>query len=232
MKIEILFPEMCNLFGDLKSMDYLSLCLPDAEFVRTSYMSEPLFATETPSLIYMGPMTESAQEKVIQKLLPYKDRIVELIDNGALFLFTGNAVEVLGKYIENDDNTKINALDIFPFYAKRKMMNRHNSNFIGTFEDETIIGFKSQFSMAYPTEDIPALMSTQKGVGLNENSKQEGIRKNFFFATYILGPMLILNPAFTKKLIGFMGVQNPTLAFEDDVFSAYKAFLNDFNAKA
>ena len=75
MKIEILFPEYCNLFGDYGNMMYLKACLPDAEFIETSMNSEPLFVTEKPNLIYMGPMTERVQEKVIRKLMPYKERI-------------------------------------------------------------------------------------------------------------------------------------------------------------
>ena len=35
MKIEILFPEFCNLFGDTYNMIYLEKTLPDAEFIRT-----------------------------------------------------------------------------------------------------------------------------------------------------------------------------------------------------
>ena len=33
MKIEILYPELCTLYGDKGNMQYLKLCLPDAEFV-------------------------------------------------------------------------------------------------------------------------------------------------------------------------------------------------------
>ena len=36
MKIEILFPEFCNLFGDTYNMIYLEKTLPDAEFIRRS----------------------------------------------------------------------------------------------------------------------------------------------------------------------------------------------------
>ena len=46
MKIEILFPEFCNLYGDLANMDYLRRCLPQAEFVETSLQEEPLLARE------------------------------------------------------------------------------------------------------------------------------------------------------------------------------------------
>ena len=37
MKIEILFPEYCNLFGDYGNMMYLKACLPDAEICRDIY---------------------------------------------------------------------------------------------------------------------------------------------------------------------------------------------------
>ncbi len=231
MKIEVLFPEMCNLFGDLKCMDYLALCLPEAEFVHTSYTAEPLFVRETPNLIYMGPMSESAQEKVIHKLTPYKARLNELIENGAVFFFTGNALEVMGRYIEKDSGERIEALDLLPLWAKRDMMHRHNSMAIGKYEGETVIGFKSQFTMAYTdTQDYPFL-TLEKGVGLNPNTQVEGIKKNCFFGTYLIGPFLILNPGFTKKLLRLMGVPSPQLAFEAEVTDAYLALLKDLNAR-
>ncbi|WP_099206057.1 hypothetical protein [Scatolibacter rhodanostii] len=231
MKIEVLFPEMCNLFGDLKSMDYLALCLPEAEFIRTSYSTEPLFVTESPSLIYMGPMSENAQEKVIQKLMPYRERLAELIENGSPFFFTGNAVEILGHYIEKDDGSRLAALDILPIWAKRDMMHRHNSKFVGQYEGNTIVGFKSQFTMAYTDTDIYPLFTVEKGIGLNEKLKYEGIRKNNFFGTYVQGPLLVLNPEFTKNLLTIMGLSNPTLAFEKEVSDAYLALLQDFKDK-
>ena len=122
--IEILFPEICNLFGDNSNMDYLKKCLPKATF-----LSKPV------DLIYLGPMTERTQEKVIKKLKPYKEKIQELIEKDVIFLFTGNSLEVLGNYIENEDGSKIEGLGIFDIYSKRDMMNRHNSLFKGTFED-------------------------------------------------------------------------------------------------
>ena len=105
-RIEVLFPEFCSLFADSSNVRYLEKCLPDAEFVYTSYMDEPLFVTEKPDLIYMGAMTESAQEKIIKKLMPYKERIARLIAEDVPMLFTNNAVEIFGQYIENEDGSK------------------------------------------------------------------------------------------------------------------------------
>ena len=63
MKIEILYPELCNLFADNANVAYLRRCLPQAEFVETSRDAVPLFVSEQPALIYLGAMTESAQER-------------------------------------------------------------------------------------------------------------------------------------------------------------------------
>ena len=64
-RIEVLFPEFCSLFADSSNVRYLERCLPDAEFVYTSYMDEPLFVTEKPDLIYMGAMTESGDFRTV-----------------------------------------------------------------------------------------------------------------------------------------------------------------------
>ena len=116
------------------------------------------------NFIYLGPMTENTQEKVIAKLLPYKERIIELIDKNVVFLFTGNAVEVLGKYIENEDGSKIDGLGIFDVYAKRDMFHRHNSYLIGKYEDIEVIGFKSQFTMMYGDNTKTPFIEVEKGI--------------------------------------------------------------------
>ena len=97
-KIEVLFPEFCNLFGDSSNILYLKKCLPEAEFIETSYTQTPYFADQTPDLIYMGAMTEAQQKLVIEKLLPYRDRIKELIKADVPFLVTSNALEIFGRF--------------------------------------------------------------------------------------------------------------------------------------
>ena len=226
MKIEILFPEVCNLFGDMFNMKYLKMCLPDAEFIETALDDVPTFSKEDVNLIYLAPMTEKTQEKVIERLLPYKGRIEELIENNTVFLFTGNAVEVLGKYIENEDGSKIEGLGIFDVYSKRDMMHRHNSFLVGKYEDIEIVGFKSQFTMMYGDNSDSYFIQVEKGIGINKESKFEGIKKNNFIGTYVIGPILILNPLFTKKMLELMGAE-PKIALESDTMAAYEARLKE-----
>ena len=40
---------------------------------------------------------------MISKLLPFKSKIEEFIQQGVIFLFTGNAMEIMEDYIENED---------------------------------------------------------------------------------------------------------------------------------
>ena len=228
LKIEILFPEFCNLFADSQNMRYLKQCIPEATFIETSFNEEPKFVSEKINLIYLGAMTEKMQEKVIAKLKKYKSKIEELIEQNTIFLFTGNSLEVMGEYIENEDGSKIEGLGIFKVHAKRDMLHRHNSFFIGDFEGIEIVGFKSQFTMMYGENEENYFSKVEKGIGINKDSKYEGIRKNNFLGTYLLGPILILNPEFTKKLLNKMGIEKPTLAFEKEVEEAYKQRLKEF----
>lgn len=227
MKVEVLFPEFCNLYGDMYNMKYLKMCIPEAEFIETALDDVPAFTKEDVNMIYLGPMTENTQEKVIARLKPYKEKIEELIDKNVVFLFTGNAIEVLGKYIENEDGSKIDAIGIFDVYSKRDMMHRHNSYLVGKYEDIEIVGFKSQFTMMYGDNKDSYFVEVEKGIGLNKESNLEGIKKNNFIGTYLIGPILIQNPLLTKKLLKTMEAKEEKLAFEDDLMAAYDARLKE-----
>ena len=52
MKIEVLFPEFCNLFGDAYNMVYLEKTLPEAEFIRTKFSDDVRFTEEKMNLVY------------------------------------------------------------------------------------------------------------------------------------------------------------------------------------
>lgn len=228
MKIEILYPEVCNLFGDLMNMDYLCRSLPEAEVIRTSLKTPPTFLNDDVDLVSLCSMTEQAQELVISTLLPYREKIIELIDKGTIFLITGNALEVFINYIENEDGSKVEALGLFNLVAKRRMMDRYNSLYLGKFCDIDIVGFKSQFSHSYG-DHVPGLFETVRGAGRNPKILPEGIHQNNFMATYLLGPLLILNPHFTKYLLGLLGVSDRRLPFEDAALDSYELRLKEFS---
>lgn len=243
MVIEVLFPEICNLYGDLSNVKYLAEACNRVKIINTSLGDEPYFLNENPNFIYMGSMSEKSQKLVLNKLVPYRDRISELIDLGTPMLFTGNALEIFGKAIDEEPTkefplgNRVKALDIFPTIAKQKMMKRHNSLFLGNYskqEDGTIVeivGFKSQFTHSYGElngDKISYLFNTTRGAGFDGSLKGEGIRINNFMATYILGPILILNPLFTRELLGLMGAKDFNLPYEDVAMEVYETRLKEF----
>ena len=233
MKIEILFPEVCNLFGDSGNIRFLKASLPEAEFIETPLCGTPRFVSEKVDLIYMGGMTENTQARVIEKLAPLKEAIAREVESGTVFLCTGNAMEVFGDRIENEDGTALHGLGLFRMRAVRRMNARHNSAYLGEVEGIRVMGFKTQFTMAYDVnEEQNGLFRTVKGVGLNRDSAFEGVRVNNFFGTYLVGPLLVLNPPFTRYLLTLIGEKNPQLAFDSDVQAAYDCRLKEFENPA
>ena len=91
-----------------------------------------------------------------------------------------------------------------------------------------IVGFKSAFTLAYGNNEENYFARVEKGIGINRESKLEGVRKNNFIATYLIGPILILNPMFTKNLIEKMGINDKNLAFEQDLINAYNQRISEF----
>ena len=219
MKIEILFPELSTLYGDAGNILYIKSCFNSEDITETHYQDKPLFAAERVDMIYIGSMTENNQLKAIEYLLPYKERLLELIEDGVVFLATGNAMELFGEYIADDDN-KWDALGIFPFYAKKKTEYcRHNCHFLGTFEGMNIVGYKSQFSFCYGDFKEP-FIKVLGGYANNPEDSFEGIHHKNFFGTYVIGPLLPFNPPFAKYLFSLIGYEGK-LSFEDDATEAY-----------
>lgn len=219
-KVELLFPELCNIYGESYNIEYLKRCNKEIEVIYTNHKHVPAFVNEDVDMIYLGCTPERKQEKIIEILKPYTDRISELIEKGTVFLITGNAVEIFGNYIKDGERT-IECLKLFDFYSERYMArDRHNSQFIGKFGDVTVLGHRSQFSFAYG-EFKDNFIDIEKGIGMNPETKAEGICRNNFFGTYSLGPFLILNPLFAKHILRLMGLDD-SLCFEKEIIEAYE----------
>ena len=244
MKIEVLYPEIANLYGDLENITYLQKSNPEIEVVETHLTDVPLFVSEKPALVYMGTMTERAQLLVIEALKPHLAALQERIADGTLFLMTGNALEVFGSEIRDVDGTTVSCLGLFPTAAKRDMLHRFNSLYLGSFEPgdgaapQEIVGYKSQFTHSYIEADKTAsavypdgtpVWTTTRGPGLNPDTAEEGLRQNIFLATYVIGPLLVLNPPLAKWTLQKMGVAEPQLAFEDAAMEAYRVRVQEYS---
>ncbi len=202
--IELLYPEFNNLFGDRGNAEYLAKRLETAsceyEIIETNLYDEPNFVNGQTDILLIGPCTEKSQLLELQELKKYADSLKQRIENGGVTLATGNAFELFGDYIENPNGEKVECLGFYPYYAKQFSRLRYNDNAVGEFNDMKITGFKNLLSHTYGENPHPFL-KMQKGIGMNKDTKDEGIHENNFFATYHIGPLLPLNPDFTTYLI-------------------------------
>lgn len=228
MTVEILYPEVCGLYGDAQNAEYLRMSLTDAEFIYTDFNSEPYFVNNTPDIIYIGSMSEEMQRKVLEKFIPLKHRIFELIENNCLILATGNAAELFCEKITYiTEEKEAEGLAVFPFTAKTDLFKRYNGKVLGEFENMKIVAFRSQFSFIYGDNSSCYFLKMLRGDGINKESGFEGMRKNNFICTTCLGPILPLNPVFTEYIISLAGA-NAKAAFREEALSAYEKRLSEF----
>ena len=237
-KIEFLFPELCIIFAESYNLEYLCKCSDNIEIVETRVAEEPAFIKGGIDMVYIGCMTENGQEKAAAALLKYKKEIEKAIEAGQMFLFTGNAIELLGTHIlcvgepdETGADKKIECLGLFNTYAERRINDeRHNSQFVGKFDDGgegiVMVGHKSQFSFSYGDTDAEPMLVLEKGVGMNKNTMCEGLRRNNLYATYSLGPVLVQNPYFTQYLLGKLGL-GKELCFGKEAIESYEYRLSE-----
>ena len=197
MKIEFMFPEVCALYGDYGNITLVKQMFKEATIYETKIIDTPRWVSENVDYIYMGAMSEKIQLDVIKILLSHKARFIELIEAGTHIIFTGNAMDVLGKTITDEHGQVFDALGIFDFTTIINKKTRFNCLMLGEYEGARITGFKTQFTMSYGDNINNYFMKVEKGIGLNRESNLEGFKKNNLIATNITGPLLVLNPDFT-----------------------------------
>ena len=229
MVVEILFQEVCGLYGDSQNATYLQAILPDAQFIYTKLTDVPYFADHTPDLIYIGCMSESIQRRVIDKLMPLKERIMYLIEAGVPILATGNAGEIFTNEIQYVTEKKtVSGLGVFDLSVKTDLFRRYNGMVLGELSDLKIVGFRSQFSFIYGDNSSYYFLKCLRGVGINPDSKLEGMRKNNLICTQLLGPILPLNPLFCEYLLQLCECKVEA-AYKPTAMEAYNLRLSEFS---
>ncbi len=232
MKAEILFPEVCNLYGDLQNIYYLKRCCTELEVIETDLRTKPRFLDDDVALVYMGSTTEQGLRLAADALRPYAADIAAKVDGGQLLLLTGNAQDIFTETMESDSAETIPGLSILPGHAAYTMLRRHNSFFVGQFEGMDVVGFKSLFGFIRDCGDAPGLFDTERGIGRNPQEMREGFRRGGLMATSLIGPLLILNPPLCKWLLRRLGAGSDALAFEDAAVASYEKRLAEFRDPA
>lgn len=221
IKIAHLYYDLMNYYGEQGNVLALKTAIEYAGFkvnIKTLSVDDEI-DFEKYDIFYMGMGTKRNQEIVRKDILKYKDKIENVIDK-KMFIMTGNSYELFGKKIDDKK-----CLGVFNFESKTTDRIVGEQVFKSDIIKQTIIGFQNRFSSNNIKDDY--LFEVIKGTGNDSESKVEGIHKNNFFGTYLLGPILIRNPYFKDALLKYIGIDKVNTKLVD--YKAYHEYLKNFN---
>lgn len=232
-----LYPDCMSLYGEYANVMVLRRHLEAAGVSVTvqAALFEDAPDFEHADFIYMGAGTERMQKAALTALLPHRDALKAAIGRGAVTLFTGNAMEVLGISIIDAEGKTWRGLELADF-ATVETNQRAPEDVIAhtSLWESPVVGFMNKCSM---TEDAPPLFGKLSlGFGNEEEKGPEGYVSGNVFATHITGPVLAKNPDFVdfliKRIFSVKGwelpASLPVLPYERE---AYEMTLKELTAR-
>ena len=119
IKIAHLYYDLLNLYGEVGNVRALSTFIE-----RSGVDAEVHFLTindkidfEKYDIFFLGAGSEENQMLVLDDIMKYKKEIKKAIDNGKIFLATGNSMELFGEKIRHNSGLSTKCLGIFPYFA-------------------------------------------------------------------------------------------------------------------
>ena len=205
MKLNILhlFPELMSLYGEYANLAVLRRRLEQlgvaVNIISADCETAPDFSAA--DMIYMGAGTERSQKAALSKLLPHADAIKAAAERGALILFTGNAMPVLGKTITDASGKCFDALAVADF-TTQESDKRIGEDIIAVpvLWNEPVVGFMNKCSVTKGI-NTPLFSALSLGFGNEQSGGAEGYVSGNVIATHVTGPVLVKNPAFTDLVI-------------------------------
>lgn len=219
IKILHLYYDLLNLYGENANSKMLVKALEQQNIkVKVDFKSlEDEIKVLDYDFIYVG--SGSKENLIIAKenFKRLENDFKKAIDNNKFILATGNGIELF----ENILNFKAKHID-FRIVGEQV--------YTTTLIDKLIIGFQNRDSVIYDVKENN-LFEVTNGTGYEPNINKEGIIKNNFYGTYLLGPLLIRNPYlleyFVKKLLKSKNIEYKKIK-QGVSYIAYEEYLKNF----
>jgi len=203
LKILYLYYDLMNLYGDVGNIRILENYFKglNLEIIIDKKSLREEINFDNYDLIYIGSGSEDNLKVILQDLLKYKNILKKIIDNGKIFLCTGNSFEVFGKKIYSG-NEVYKGLEIFDFEVKENFKKRVACDIIYecNFCEGLITGCVNKCSEIFNIKKEDSLFKVKSGTGDFDKSEFEGINYLNFFGTHVTGPILVRNLNFLEKL--------------------------------
>lgn len=185
-------------------------------------------------IIYIGSGSEENMSIALADILKRKKELKKYIDSNKYLFLTGNAMDLFGKYIEQN-NEKINTLDIFDYHVKyiddKTLDNAAKDRIVGEIIattkliDEKVIGFQNRCDLVYNVKT--PLFKTDINYSNDLKNKNEGFTYLNTYASHIIGPLFIRNPYLIDYFLNKICKEKNLEYKKSDIeaYIAYKKYL-------
>jgi hypothetical protein len=236
IKIAHLYYDLMNLYGENGNLRVLVKHLENQDIKVTTHfltIDDEIDFTKY-DIFYLGSGSKENFELVLNDIKKYHKDIKNAIAQNKFFIVTGNSLDLFGKYYVDLNGNEHKCLDVLDYDS-------HETDFriVGeqTFKfhnlEDVIIGFQNR-NCVLKNVNEPHLFEVDDGTGYLPKSNYEGILKNNFYGTYLLGPILARNPHFTEYIVKKI-VNNKNLSYKkwNDIFEtiAYKEYVKSVVTK-
>ena len=197
-KIAHLYYDLMNLYGESGNILALKKHLENQNLkvTITNLSLNDKIDFNNYDFYYIGSGNDEAYNLTLTHLKQYQQDIKKAIDNNKFFLATGNSLCLFGD---------LNILDFKPEKCEFRIVGEQTFQYQNLKEE--IIGFQNRdYILKFVKEKH--LFEVKKGTGYVPKAITEGIKKNNFYGTFLLGPLLIRNPYFNEYLVQEIMTQN------------------------
>jgi len=224
IKIAHLYYDLMNLYGESGNVKALKKFIERQGIdVEIHFLTiDDKIDFKKYDFFYLGAGSEENEYIVLSELNKYRDEIKEAIEDGVMFLVTGNALELFGKKLNLKNGKSIDCLNTFSFNAIEADERIIGELFYKCHELEknnTVVGFKN-CSFNLVNKDYEKLFDSSDNIHY----------KNFYGMMFV-GPVLIRNPYFTDHILKTLFEQHGLTYRIDDnsiEYVAYKKYIENF----
>ncbi len=197
MKILHLYYDLMNLYGEYGNVVVLNKHLLDQginSIIDRKSIGDDIDFKQY-DFIYIGSGSERNEMLALADLKKRYKSFKEAIDNGSIIFLTGNAMELLGKKVNNEDG--LNIVNITSEFTN----NRYTGDVI--LKNDSIgevVGFINKCSIIKHDESIKLFDYVFKDSNL-PSDKSEGYHIKNIYGTHVIGPILVKNPNLMKAIV-------------------------------
>lgn len=229
IKIAYLYRDLLNLYGESGNIIAMERAL---KVLNVDYSVDELSIGDNIVLsnydfVYIGSGTEENIKIVSEDIIKYKDSIKKYIDDEKVMLVTGNSIVLFANSLKDEnDSTIFNGLGIINSDARvssKRIVCESLFKSEGLRDD--IIGFQNRGFYLDKLMDNDKLFDVVSGVGVNKNLNIEGMNKNNFYATFLIGPILVRNPEMLNCFVNLILKDEKfvKLDFAKEAYEKFKA---------